>query len=720
MGTITVSFGSGVASAQIITYNGSGYSANTYYSTQTFSNNNTSRYVRVWSVTPATNYKNATSSNWGEVYFNSGNQYIYLSATYDPPAPTYYYAYLYYNANGGTGSFTTGYNYSTTNGVSVPITVTSETPNTRTGWTFLGWATSSTATTAPYQGGDTYYVKTGQTATLYAVWQRITYTITLDANNGFFYPNYYTSLSETVNSGDTFSFSNYSASVSRDGYTFKGWGASSTTTTISYSANGSYVPTVSRTWYAIWESVTRTLRYDGNGGFFYNLGGSVDTRDATTTGTSIEVASGDAYGLAREGYSFVEWNMSSAGTSTSFPPGSTYYFNGITIGYLYAQWNRISYNVTLNSNGGSANRTNAVYYGELFEFTSAREPTKTGYTFKGWASSSSAGIEDIEYVTGDSYRVYATKIWYAVWKANTWHLTLNANGGTFPAGSPYNGSSTYSVKKDYHSTTSLAAYSNIVTRLDDTVGGYASYKYEIVGWDEDQNKSWLAVPDYLKSDTLTMPNNDLTLYAIWERLNCIRYLSNGRLFGNIDTVEYMGNYTVKTDEPTWGNHVFKGWSVNGYTSASDVAYHPGDVISNITGYITLTACWGWEPMDEFYWHGSAGADSAVFVSGEPVSEALLASGWNNFYTSLNTYLYRSSGSQLPSPSYTQSGAEITASIFNAARGDLVSSGAASYPVQVSSGDTVYPDYFIGTRGGRFSLRNSLNALIALFNASLED
>ena len=83
MGKITVVFGTGVASAQIISYNGSTgrYEAQTYWSTVTFTNNNTSRYIRVWTVSPASGYKDGSSSNWGQVYFNSGNQYIYLSAT---------------------------------------------------------------------------------------------------------------------------------------------------------------------------------------------------------------------------------------------------------------------------------------------------------------------------------------------------------------------------------------------------------------------------------------------------------------------------------------------------------------------------------------------------------------------------------------------------------------------------------------------------------------
>jgi len=72
-------------------------------------------------------------------------------------------AYVYFKANGGSGAPTTiahwaGY------GVTLPAT-----EPTRTGYIFLGWATSASATTAQYQPSTTYNLFT--TVTLYAVWK---------------------------------------------------------------------------------------------------------------------------------------------------------------------------------------------------------------------------------------------------------------------------------------------------------------------------------------------------------------------------------------------------------------------------------------------------------------------------------------------------------------------------------------------------------------------
>ena len=64
-------------------------------------------------------------------------------------------------------------------------TLSSLTP-TRTGYTFLGWSESSTATSATYSAGGTFYLdatKNNTNINLYAVWQINTYTVTFNVNN---------------------------------------------------------------------------------------------------------------------------------------------------------------------------------------------------------------------------------------------------------------------------------------------------------------------------------------------------------------------------------------------------------------------------------------------------------------------------------------------------------------------------------------------------------
>lgn len=79
---------------------------------------------------------------------------------------------LTYNANGGTGApARQNGNGSITLSTTKPI---------RSGYTFKGWATSSTATAAQYQPGTSYNLT--ENATLYAIWQKIDTPVNPTAN----------------------------------------------------------------------------------------------------------------------------------------------------------------------------------------------------------------------------------------------------------------------------------------------------------------------------------------------------------------------------------------------------------------------------------------------------------------------------------------------------------------------------------------------------------
>ena len=96
---------------------------------------------------------------------------IYLVAKKTNPTPTYMY-YLYYKYNDGTDSTWL------TDVTDRPTAATTFTFNvnraklTRSGYDHIGWADSSTATTAQYQPGDTVDVKhENSPKTVYAVWE---------------------------------------------------------------------------------------------------------------------------------------------------------------------------------------------------------------------------------------------------------------------------------------------------------------------------------------------------------------------------------------------------------------------------------------------------------------------------------------------------------------------------------------------------------------------
>lgn len=101
-----------------------------------------------------------------------------------------------YDLNGASGTAPTA--QTKTHGTAVALST--DVP-TRTGYTFLGWGTSATATAASYQPGDVY--STDAAVTLYAVWQIKTFTVTLPNGTGY---SISTTQSTTVEYDKNFTF----------------------------------------------------------------------------------------------------------------------------------------------------------------------------------------------------------------------------------------------------------------------------------------------------------------------------------------------------------------------------------------------------------------------------------------------------------------------------------------------------------------------------------
>lgn len=143
-----------------------------------------------------------------------------------------------YNANGGGGA---PGNQTKWKDQTLKLSTTKPT---RTGYSFLGWSTSSSATSATYSAGGSY--TSNAAATLYAVWKANTYTVKYNANGGSGAPG-----NQTKTYGKTLTLS--STKPTRTNYTFKGWGTSASATTVAYAAGGSYTANAAVTLYAVWQ-----------------------------------------------------------------------------------------------------------------------------------------------------------------------------------------------------------------------------------------------------------------------------------------------------------------------------------------------------------------------------------------------------------------------------------------------------------------------------------
>lgn len=142
-----------------------------------------------------------------------------------------------YDAHGGTGAPS-----SQTKWYGESLTLSTKRP-TQQGHSFQKWSTAIGGNVY-YNPGDTYI--SNSALTLYAVWKADTYTVKYDANGGTGAPG-----NQTKTYGANLTLS--STKPTRTNYTFKGWGTSASSTTVSYAAGGSYTNNAAITLYAIWE-----------------------------------------------------------------------------------------------------------------------------------------------------------------------------------------------------------------------------------------------------------------------------------------------------------------------------------------------------------------------------------------------------------------------------------------------------------------------------------
>ena len=171
-----------------------------------------------------------------------------------------------------------------------------------------------------------------------------------------------------------------------------------------------------------------------------------DYNDGTTESIYKFVESGETYTFdipTRTGYTFDGWYYN--GTKITGANGVT--INSWNINSdctLTAKWTIVSYSIGIELNGGSLSTTKNSYTVETDTFTIG-EPTKTGYEFLGWSGSDISGNPKTITITKGSI---GSKSYTANWRAKTYTISLNANGGTVSQNSKaveYNANLTFPV-----------------------------------------------------------------------------------------------------------------------------------------------------------------------------------------------------------------------------------------------------------------------------------
>ena len=192
-------------------------------------------------------------------------------------------------------------------------------------------------------------------------------------------------------------------SFGRNGYYFTKWKIGST----EYNA-GSKVKNLTATdsqaltAYAGWHGNSYAIKYDANGG-----SGTMNNTNCTY-GSDCTISNN---GFTRSGYSFTGWKIN----GTNYAAGQkvqTLSTSGTVT--AYAQWSVQQYTISYDANGGSGAPGNQTKTHGTNINLSNTKPTKSGWEFVGWHTSSTG--HSAKYSPGGSYTENKNIKLYAVWK----------------------------------------------------------------------------------------------------------------------------------------------------------------------------------------------------------------------------------------------------------------------------------------------------------------
>ena len=244
--------------------------------------------------------------------------------------------------------------------------------------------------------------------------------------------------------------------------------------------------------------------HDSNNDYYYNNNASSATSNLGSRDIYTTVSSGSGWSTTNQqkiGEATYEYDRETSNVTINCAAkltGIDVASGTMTVTASYTIPALASYKITYNANGGSgAPGQQTKYYGKNLTLSSTK-PSRTGHTFQGWATSSTGGVA---YAAGATYTGNAALTLYAVWKANTWTVKYDANGGT---GAPGQQTKTYGV--------TLKLSTTKPTRTN----------YNFLGWGTSPDSTTVAYQagaDYTN-------NAAITLYAIWELAYIAPIISN--------------------------------------------------------------------------------------------------------------------------------------------------------------------------------------------------
>ncbi|MCL2288616.1 MAG: InlB B-repeat-containing protein, partial [Candidatus Bathyarchaeota archaeon] len=485
----------------------------------------------------------------------------------------------------------------------------------KSNYTFLGWSTNSSATTAEFTQGQTFAIS--KDTLLYAVWEEYPkYSVTYDGNgatagsvpvdNGLYYQG--NTVTVQANPGELAREDDGSVPRLLPGvvtYVFKGWAYLSNAAVPDFTVSGSSVSpstftmgNANVTLYAVWEEIIRySVVYVDNGAT--SGAAPVDSSSPYEPGTTVTVLGQGT--MLRDDHIFLGYSTNQLAVSPQYLAGQKFTITQDVT--LYAVWRRDDippppmFHVYYDSNApsgvvvtGTVPQDEGLYLEEQTVTVMANPGNLACATFRflGWAKVSNAS-EPAFVVSGNT----VSPGWFVMGALD---VTLFAVWQAVPLFSVVyqpNGATSGSVPVDGETYVDGAS----VTVLGQ--GSLLRANYSFLGWNVNSSSTTAL---YLPGATFTITGSSVVLFAIWreDTKYSVTYHGNGASGGSapvdVNSPYYAGSNVGVLNQGALvrDGYKFLGWAT--VSSASTAQYTAGDVFTIGAANVVLYAVWQLIPV----------------------------------------------------------------------------------------------------------------------------
>ena len=332
---------------------------------------------------------------------------------------------------------------------------------------------------------------------------------------------------------------NSGSSLSKKGYTFKGWDTSETATKVVYAGGASYTTNQSVKLYAVWQINTYKITYNLNGGSLEQGKTNPTTYNINTATITLK----NPTNISKPGYNFTGWT----GSNGTTPSKSVTIAKGSTGNKTYtANWEEKTTTYTVEHYKENLDGTYTKATSDTQQLTAGinTEVTATYKTYTGFSSNTSYESKVESGNVGEDGSL-VLKLYYS---RRTITVTYNYQ---------YNGGSTATK------TTATLKYGASV----DLTPTATKDNYTFVGWNTNKNAKQ-------KLSTLTAGTSNITLYAIYSKKITVTYNKNGGSANLTQTYTMYNNETTLSITYPTTPTTYTGWTFECF----------GDTATSTTGY----------------------------------------------------------------------------------------------------------------------------------------